>query len=44
MKANFGSGMKPRAPKAGANGPNDKGGGTKTYKPPMPKPKPQGMK
>lgn len=24
--------------KSGTNGPNDKGGGTKTYKPAMPKP------
>lgn len=33
----FNSGKSPKRPAAGKNGPNDKGGGTRTFKPPMPK-------
>lgn len=36
-KVGFSSGNKPGRPQKGMNGPNDKGGGTKTYCPPMPK-------
>lgn len=38
------SGEKHPKPAKGTNGPNGTGGGTKTYTPPMPKPKRTGMK
>lgn len=44
MKGPVQAGMKHPKPKAGKNGPDGKGGGTKVYAPPMPKPKRTGMK
>lgn len=38
MKAGFGKPTAMKAPKKGASGPNGSGGGTRTYKPAMPKP------
>lgn len=37
------SGPTPGRPANGTNGPNDKGGGTKTYAPPMPPSKKNGV-